>query len=71
MAGLPDPDAHVFFLTRPELAAAIDDVFLGLDLIEITRDVLDSTPPAHRMTVIRALDDMFGDLGDDFEDGTE
>ncbi|MGQ4397893.1 hypothetical protein ACN6K5_000895 [Streptomyces violaceoruber] len=62
---------HVFAIQRPTLAAAIDDEFTGIDPIEITGDVLNRTPRKHHLTVIHALDDVFGDLGDDFEDGDE
>lgn len=69
---LSDPiHSHVFALTRPGLATAIDDAFTGIDPIEITGDVLNRTPRKHHLTVIHALDDVFGDLGDDFEDGDE
>jgi hypothetical protein len=54
--------ADVFALAKPDLAAAIDDAFAGIDLTELTRTVLADTAPHDRMTVTRALDDMFGDV---------
>lgn len=72
--GPSDPmHAHVFFLTKPHLAAEIDSAFTGLDLTELTSAVLDDADPCDRMTVTRALDAMFGDCAteDEEEDGDE
>lgn len=62
--------AHAFAMARPELAKDIDDAFADIDPTEITRTVLDETAPENRLTVIRALDAVFGDVAteDDEED---
>jgi hypothetical protein len=65
----PDPfNAQVFALAKPELAAEINNAFAGIDLTEITRAVLADPDPHNRMTVTRALDDMFGDIPQEAED---
>ncbi|MEU5742046.1 hypothetical protein ABZ784_29145 [Streptomyces tendae] len=50
-----------------ELYAEVTDIFEGLDLIELTRDVLDE-PVASKLTVTLALDSLLGETGDTFED---
>jgi hypothetical protein len=42
--------------------ADLIDLFDGIDLIDLTRTVLNETRPEHRIAVTRALDDMFGDI---------
>jgi hypothetical protein len=42
--------------------ADLTDLFDGLDLDGLIRTVLDETRPGARAKVIRALDDMFGDI---------
>ncbi|MER5200489.1 hypothetical protein ACWD3J_44250 [Streptomyces sp. NPDC002755] len=42
--------------------ADLTDLFAGLDLVDLTRTVLDETRPEARARVIQALDDMFGDI---------
>lgn len=71
-AGQPvDPaGADDFARTHPELAEDVASAFNGINLIELTRTVLDDTDPRDRMTVTRALDAMFGDTQDQ-EDGDE
>lgn len=72
-AGEPvDPaGADDFARTNPELAKDVASAFTGLDLTEVTRQVLNDTDPRDRMTVTRALDAMFGDTQDQQEDGDD
>jgi hypothetical protein len=44
-----------------QTVADLTDLFDGIDLIDLTRTVLNATRPEHRLQVIRAMDDMFGD----------
>ncbi|MFG2856722.1 hypothetical protein ACGFZ9_39720 [Streptomyces mirabilis] len=53
------PDATV---VDRQTVADLTDLFAGLDLMELTRDVLDATRPEDRLAVTHALDDMFGDI---------
>ena len=43
-----------------QMAKHVDDVFAGIDLNELTTAVLNETAPQDRLTVTRALDDLFG-----------
>lgn len=52
---------------NPDLYADVTDLFNGLDLIEITRDVLDE-PVVSKLSVTLALDSLLGETGDTFED---
>ncbi|MFI5877081.1 hypothetical protein ACIBAH_32425 [Streptomyces sp. NPDC051445] len=45
-----------------EAIADLTDLFDDLDLVGLTRAVLDTTPPEDRVTVTRALDDVLGDI---------
>ncbi|WP_331730823.1 hypothetical protein [Streptomyces sp. NBC_00016] len=45
-----------------ETIADLTDLFGDLDLIDLTRAVLDATRPEDRVTVTRALDDVLGDI---------
>ncbi|WP_327188034.1 hypothetical protein [Streptomyces sp. NBC_01334] len=45
-----------------ETIADLIDLFEGLDLVDLTRAVLDTTRPEDRAMVIRALDDVLGDI---------
>ncbi|MFJ8727666.1 hypothetical protein [Streptomyces sp. NPDC093269] len=47
----------------PELVAEITDLFTELDLVQITKEVLDD-PQAHALTVTLALDSWFGEIAD-------
>ncbi|MEV5432766.1 hypothetical protein [Streptomyces sp. NPDC052701] len=41
--------------------ADLTDLFDGIDLLDLTRTVLNATRPENRPAVTRAMDDMFGD----------
>ncbi|MEW1568289.1 hypothetical protein AB0454_35595 [Streptomyces sp. NPDC093509] len=60
--------AALFTEAHPDLATELTDTFNGLDLVEITRAVLEDTDPCDRMTVTRAIDAMFGDCATEDED---
>ncbi|MEU9947082.1 hypothetical protein [Streptomyces sp. NPDC047939] len=45
-----------------QLYADVQDHFDNLDLDALTNTVLNDTAPADRLTVIRAIDDMFGHI---------
>ena len=51
----------------PDLYDEVVDVFTGLDLVEVTRQVLDD-PQARPLTVTLALDAWFGDIVDAYAD---
>lgn len=61
--------AAEFARSNPELAAELADAFNQVDLVALTKAVLDDTAPENRRTVTRALDDLFGDIPT--EDDTE
>ncbi|MEU2564866.1 hypothetical protein ABZ626_36880 [Streptomyces longispororuber] len=46
----------------PETVAELTGLFEDIDLIDLTDTVLKATRPEHRASVIRALDDLFGDV---------
>lgn len=60
--------AALFTEAHPDLAAELTNTFNGLDLVEITRAVLEDTDPCDRMTVTRAIAAMFGDCATEDED---
>ncbi|MFJ9026506.1 hypothetical protein ACIRPU_42165 [Streptomyces sp. NPDC102259] len=45
-----------------ETIAELTDLFEELDLVDLTRVVLDTTRPEDRGAVIRAIDDVLGDI---------
>ncbi|MEH0557338.1 hypothetical protein [Streptomyces sp. B21-101] len=45
-----------------ETIADLTDLFEELDLVDLTRAVLDTTRPEDRARVIRAIDDVLGDI---------
>ncbi|MFE1927546.1 hypothetical protein ACFW91_33950 [Streptomyces asoensis] len=45
-----------------ETIADLTDLFEDLDLVDLTRAVLDNTQPQDRARVTRALDDVLGDI---------
>ncbi|MFD9394777.1 hypothetical protein ACFWBB_29785 [Streptomyces sp. NPDC060000] len=45
-----------------ETIAVLTDLFEELDLVDLTRAVLDTTRPEDRAVVTRALDDVLGDI---------
>ncbi|MGV4890713.1 hypothetical protein ACSR0Z_29835 (plasmid) [Streptomyces viridosporus] len=46
----------------PQTIADLTDLFDDIDLIDLTRTVLNATRPEQRPQVTRAMDDMFGDV---------
>lgn len=52
---------------NPDLYADVTDLFDGLDLVDITRQVLDE-PVASKLTVTLALDSLLGEIGDTYLD---
>ncbi|MFD9794246.1 hypothetical protein ACFWXK_25220 [Streptomyces sp. NPDC059070] len=45
----------------PQTIADLTDLFDGIDLMDLTRTVLNATRPENRPQVTHAMDDMFGD----------
>jgi hypothetical protein len=43
-----------------DLVNAVTELFLDINLDELTRTVLNDTPPAQRLGATRAIDDLFG-----------
>ncbi|MEU6885564.1 hypothetical protein ABZ918_10200 [Streptomyces viridosporus] len=54
------PDGDI--VLDPQTIADLTDLFDDIDLINLTRTVLNATRPEHRPQVTRAMDDMFGDI---------
>ncbi|CAL9673042.1 hypothetical protein SUDANB15_07550 (plasmid) [Streptomyces sp. enrichment culture] len=46
----------------PQTIADLTDLFDGIDLLDLTNAVLNTTRPENRPQVTRAMDDMFGDM---------
>ncbi|MZE76752.1 hypothetical protein [Streptomyces xinghaiensis] len=53
----------------PETVAELAEVFEGINLVDLTRAVLNATRPEHRLTVIRAMDEVFGEIPDPEDTG--
>jgi hypothetical protein len=51
----------------PEVAAVITDTFTSLDLVEITREILNE-PQVNKLAVTQALDRWFGEIADPYAD---
>lgn len=54
------PDGDI--VLDPQTIADLTDLFDDIDLIDLTRTVLNATRPDHRPQVTHAMDDMFGDI---------
>jgi hypothetical protein len=62
-----DWSAGTFAAVHPELAADLTELLTALDLVQITKEVLDE-PGAKALAVTLALDSWFGDIADPYAD---